>query len=69
MNIYTTIIIVAAIIAICNLANLYASVHNWMEDRDSSLKELRKANFQLLDLKESLQDILEYLKDNESSKD
>ena len=39
MNIYTTIVIIALIIAICYLANLYASVSNWKEDKVNALKK------------------------------
>ena len=39
MNIYTTIVIIALIIAICYLANLYASVSNWKEDKVNAIKK------------------------------
>lgn len=83
MNIYTTIIILAIIIAICYLANLYASVTNWKKNKENALEKMKEANSLLFriwsvsdDIKSSLTrleddifDIKEHTKSNESSKD
>lgn len=47
MNIYTTIVIVTAIIAICYLANLYTSVSNWKEDKANAIKKMDETNHYL----------------------
>lgn len=44
MNIYTTIVIITSIIAICYLANLYASVSNWKEDKVNAIKKMNTTN-------------------------
>ena len=44
MNVYTTIVIIAIIIAICYLANLYASVSNWKEDNVNAIKKMNTTN-------------------------
>lgn len=83
MNIYTTIIILAIIIAICYLANLYASVTNWKKNKENALEKMKETNDLLFkiwsvsdDIKSSLTrleddifDIKEYTKSNEGSKD
>lgn len=59
MNIYITIVIVTAIIAICYLANLYANVHNWKTDKISAFYRMKEANgylFRILGILEDMKD-------------
>lgn len=59
MNIYTTIVIIALIIAICYLANLYASVSNWKEDKVNAIKKMNKTNDYLYRILNMLDDFKE----------
>ena len=59
MNIFTTIVIVAVIIAICYLANLYANVNNWKIDKISALYQMKETNgylFRILGILEDVKD-------------
>ena len=59
MNIYITIVIVAVIIAICYLANLYANVNNWKIDKISAFYRMKEANgylFRILGILEDMKD-------------
>lgn len=59
MNIFTTIVIVAVIIAICYLANLYANVNNWKIDKISALDRMKETNgclFRILGILEDMKD-------------
>ena len=59
MNIFTTIVIVAVIIAICYLANLYANVNNWKIDKISALYQMKETNgylFRILGIFEDVKD-------------
>ena len=59
MNIFTTIVIVAAIIAICYLAHLYANVNNWKIDKISAFYRMKEANgylFRILGILEDMKD-------------
>ena len=59
MNIYITIVIVAAIIAICYLANLYANVNNWKIDKISAFYRMKETNgylFRILGILEDMKD-------------
>ena len=59
MNIFTTIVIVADIIAICYLANLYANVNNWKIDKISALDRMKETNgylFRILGILEDMKD-------------
>ena len=83
MNFYSMTIIIAVIIAICYLANLYASVTNWKKNKENALEKMKETNDLLFkiwsvsdDIKSSLTrleddifDIKEYTKSNEGSKD
>lgn len=59
MNIYTTIVIVTAMIAICYLANLYANFINWKEDKASAFNQMKEANsylFRILGILDDMKD-------------
>lgn len=59
MNIYTAIVIITSIIAICYLANLYASVSNWKEDKVNAIKQMKTTNnylFRILDILDGFKD-------------
>lgn len=59
MNIFTTIVIVAVIIAICYLANLYANVNNWKIDKISASYRMKETNgylFRILGILEDMKD-------------
>lgn len=62
MNIYITIVIVTAIIAICYLANLFANVHNWEKDKISAFDRMKEANGYLF----RIWSILDDMKDEKS---
>ena len=59
MNNFTTIVIVAVIIAICYLANLYANVNNWKKDKISAFDRMKEANgylFRILGILDDMKD-------------
>ena len=51
MGIYTTIVILAIIIAICYLCNLYASTRNWNKDKLLLKRGLNDIDSTLVEIK------------------
>ena len=59
MNIYITIVIITAIIAICYLANLFANIYNWKIDKISAFYRMKETNgylFRILGILEDMKD-------------
>lgn len=62
MNFYTTIVIVAAIIAVCYLANLYVRVKGWRREHSELIKYIKISKDYLYFMNNNLDSIYHYLK-------